>query len=64
MTRLGFKGAMINGYSNVAGARGGEYLDAPRLLPFWEAAAALGVPDLSAPARRARPAHLRGPRRS
>ena len=44
VTRLGFKGAMINGYSNVAGGTGAEYLDAPRLLPFWEAAAALGVP--------------------
>jgi len=44
VTELGFKGAMINGYTNVADARGGEYLDAPRLLPFWEAVAALGVP--------------------
>lgn len=44
VTTLGFKGAMINGYTNVADARGGEYLDEPRLLPFWEAAAALGVP--------------------
>jgi 2,3-dihydroxybenzoate decarboxylase len=43
VTRLGFKGAMINGYSNVGGS-GAEYLDAPRLLPFWEAAAALQVP--------------------
>lgn len=44
VTRLGFKGAMINGYTNVADARGGEYLDAPRLLPFWEAVAHLRVP--------------------
>jgi 2,3-dihydroxybenzoate decarboxylase len=43
VTRLGFKGAMINGYSNLADGAV-EYLDAPRLLPFWEAAAALGVP--------------------
>ena len=28
----------------MAGGTGAEYLDAPRLLPFWEAAAALGVP--------------------
>jgi 2,3-dihydroxybenzoate decarboxylase len=41
---LGLKGAMINGATNVADARGGEYLDAPRLLPFWEAVAHLGVP--------------------
>jgi 2,3-dihydroxybenzoate decarboxylase len=44
VTTLGLKGAMINGYTNVADARGGEYLDAPRLLPFWEAVAHLGVP--------------------
>jgi len=44
VTQLGFKGAMINGYTNVAGDRGGEYLDAPRLLPFWEAVAHLRVP--------------------
>jgi 2,3-dihydroxybenzoate decarboxylase len=44
VTRLGFKGTMINGYSTVAGGSGAEYLDAPRLLPFWEAASALAVP--------------------
>ncbi len=44
VTQLGFKGAMINGYTNVADARGGEYLDVPRLLPFWEAVAHLRVP--------------------
>jgi predicted TIM-barrel fold metal-dependent hydrolase len=44
VTTLGFKGAMINGYTDVADARGGEYLDAPRLLPFWEAVAHLDVP--------------------
>jgi predicted TIM-barrel fold metal-dependent hydrolase len=42
--RLGFKGVMINGYSNVGDAQNGEYLDEPRLLPFWEAVAALDVP--------------------
>jgi 2,3-dihydroxybenzoate decarboxylase len=44
VTTLGLKGAMINGYTNVNDARGGEYLDAPRLLPFWEAVAHLDVP--------------------
>jgi 2,3-dihydroxybenzoate decarboxylase len=44
VTRLGFKGAMINGYTDVADARGGAYLDDAACLPFWEAAAALGVP--------------------
>jgi 2,3-dihydroxybenzoate decarboxylase len=44
VTRLGFKGAMVNGYSNIGDAHTGEYLDAPKFLPFWEAAAALQVP--------------------
>ena len=44
VTRLGFKGAMVNGYSNIGDARTGEYLDDPKFLPFWEAAAALDVP--------------------
>jgi 2,3-dihydroxybenzoate decarboxylase len=44
VTRLGFKGVMVNGYTNTGDARGGEYLDEPKFLPFWEAASALGVP--------------------
>ena len=44
ITRLGFRGAMVNGYTDVADARGGTYLDDPAMLPFWEAAAALDVP--------------------
>ena len=52
VTTLGFKGAMINGYTNVDDARGGEYLDAPRLLPFWEAVGASRRAHLPAPARR------------
>ena len=51
VTTLGFKGAMIDGYTNVDDPRGGEYLDAPRLLPFWEAVAHLGVPVYSSPPR-------------
>jgi 2,3-dihydroxybenzoate decarboxylase len=43
VTRLGLKGAMINGYTNLA-AGAAAYLDEPRFLPFWEAASALGVP--------------------
>jgi predicted TIM-barrel fold metal-dependent hydrolase len=42
-TRLGLKGVMVNGYTNTADGRGG-YLDEPRCLPFWEAAAALRAP--------------------
>jgi 2,3-dihydroxybenzoate decarboxylase len=44
VTRHSFKGAMINGYSDLGGQPAAEYLDAPRLLPFWEAAASLQVP--------------------
>lgn len=44
VTRLGFKGAMVNGYTNNGGAAAGSYLDEPRYWPFWEAASALGVP--------------------
>lgn len=42
VTQLGFKGALVNGYSNVGSDF--EYGDAERLLPFWERVAALGVP--------------------
>jgi predicted TIM-barrel fold metal-dependent hydrolase len=38
------KGAMINGYTNTHDPQRVEYLDEPKFLPFWEAAAALGVP--------------------
>ena len=43
-TQLGFKGVMVNGYTNTTSAMGAQYLDEPRLLPFWEAAAALQAP--------------------
>jgi 2,3-dihydroxybenzoate decarboxylase len=44
VTRLGFKGVMVNGYTNTGDARGGEYLDEAKFLPFWEATSALQVP--------------------
>ena len=44
VTRLGLKGAMINGYTNTHDPQRVEYLDEPKFLPFWEAAAALDVP--------------------
>lgn len=44
VTRLGFKGAMVNGYTNTADRAGALYLDDQRVLPFWEAAASLRVP--------------------
>ena len=44
VTKLGFKGALINGYTNTADPASGEYLDEPKFWPFWEAAESLGVP--------------------
>ena len=49
VTKLGFKGALINGYTNAGyantpGSASGEYLDEPKFWPFWEAAEALAVP--------------------
>ena len=44
VTQLKFRGVMVNGYSNAGDAHTGEYLDEPKFLPFWEAAAALDVP--------------------
>jgi len=44
VTRLGFKGVMVNGYSNIGSPDVGEYLDQDKFLPFWEAAAALETP--------------------
>jgi len=44
ITRLGMKGVMINGYTNTPDPQKVDYLDDPRFLPFWEAAASLDVP--------------------
>jgi 2,3-dihydroxybenzoate decarboxylase len=44
VTRLGFKGALVNGYTNTNSGNGAQYLDEPQFLPFWEAAAALHAP--------------------
>jgi predicted TIM-barrel fold metal-dependent hydrolase len=44
VTRLGLVGAMINGYTNTSDPQRVDYLDDPKFLPFWEAAAGLGVP--------------------
>ena len=41
---LGFKGALVNGYSNVGDAQTAQYLDEPPVWEFWERVAALGVP--------------------
>ena len=44
VTALGFKGAMVNGYTNTSDPSAGEYLDEEKFRPFWEAASSLNVP--------------------
>ncbi|MCU1257626.1 MAG: amidohydrolase 2 [Bryobacterales bacterium] len=44
VTQLGFKGAMVNGYSNVVDRDTGEYYDLPKFFPFWERVETVGVP--------------------
>lgn len=44
VTELGFKGALVNGYSNIGPGEQVQYLDAAPLGEFWERAAALNVP--------------------
>jgi predicted TIM-barrel fold metal-dependent hydrolase len=44
VTKLGFKGVMINGYTQVESADNLIYLDDARLTPLWEALTALDVP--------------------
>ncbi len=41
---LGFKGALVNGFSEVEGVDGPVYYDLPQYRPFWAAVDALGVP--------------------
>lgn len=42
--QLGFKGAAVNGYSNIGDKETGEYYDLPKFHPFWERVQALDVP--------------------
>jgi 2,3-dihydroxybenzoate decarboxylase len=42
--QLGFKGAMINGYTNVQDENTGEYSDEPKFDVFWAKVAELRVP--------------------
>lgn len=42
--QLGFRGAMINGFTNTADENKPLYLDAPELAPFWERVEKLDVP--------------------
>jgi predicted TIM-barrel fold metal-dependent hydrolase len=41
---LGFKGALVNGYSNVGDSGIGEYYDLPKFQSFWERVQSLRVP--------------------
>jgi 2,3-dihydroxybenzoate decarboxylase len=41
---LGFVGALVNGFSQVARADTAVYYDLPQYQPFWKTVAALGVP--------------------
>ncbi|MFG1705336.1 amidohydrolase family protein [Nonomuraea sp. M3C6] len=43
-TELGFRGALVNGFTNLGDAATGWYYDHERFLPFWERAEALGLP--------------------
>jgi 2,3-dihydroxybenzoate decarboxylase len=42
--QLGFKGALINGYSNIGDVNQARYLDEAPVWEFWERAEALNVP--------------------
>ncbi len=44
MKDLGFKGALVNGFSQVGDANTVVYLDAPQYLPFWAAVERLDAP--------------------
>ena len=41
---LGFKGALVNGFSEVKGTDGPVYYDLPQYMAFWETIAKLDVP--------------------
>jgi gamma-resorcylate decarboxylase len=44
VSQLGFRGALVNGYSSVGNLETAAYYDEERYLPFWERVTALGVP--------------------
>ncbi len=44
VSRLGFKGALINGYSNIGDMNTAQYLDEPPVWDFWARVEELGVP--------------------
>jgi predicted TIM-barrel fold metal-dependent hydrolase len=44
VNELGFKGALVNGYSQLDAADNAIYYDVPSYWPFWDAVQALNVP--------------------
>jgi len=44
VSQLGFKGAMIKGYSNIGDMDTAQYLDEPPVWDFWARVEALDVP--------------------
>jgi predicted TIM-barrel fold metal-dependent hydrolase len=42
--QLGFKGALVNGFSEISGSPSGVYYDQPQYWPFWGVVESLGVP--------------------
>jgi gamma-resorcylate decarboxylase len=58
VTQLGFKGALVNGFSQVGEPDNVVYYDLPQYRPFWRALEALDVPFYLHP-RNPLPAHAR-----
>jgi gamma-resorcylate decarboxylase len=44
VTKLGFKGALVNGFTQIERAPGAVYYDLPQYWPFWSAVEQLDVP--------------------
>jgi 2,3-dihydroxybenzoate decarboxylase len=44
VTQLGFKGALVNGFSQIRDPDSAVYLDLPQYWPFWEVVERLDVP--------------------
>ncbi len=44
VNELGFKGALVNGFSEISGVEGPVYYDLPQYWPFWAAVESLDVP--------------------
>jgi predicted TIM-barrel fold metal-dependent hydrolase len=42
--QLGFKGALVNGFSEISGTNGAVYYDLPQYWPFWGVVESLDVP--------------------